>query len=70
MAKEKVDQKTTDKDERNIFARGIDAVRDNPVAAAIGAGAMGLLGLIGLGIKAIVSGGDDDDGPSDSTTGE
>ena len=67
---DKVDQKTDTKNEGNFITRGIDAVRDNPVAAAIGAGAMGILGLIGLGIKALVGGGDDDDGPSDSKTGE
>lgn len=61
---------TATPEKKNFIAQGVDEVKDHPVAAAIGAGVMGLLGLIGLGVKAIFGGGGSDDDDDAGTPGE
>lgn len=69
MAKEvKKTEETNTTEKKNFIAQGVDEVKDHPVAAAIGAGVMGLLGLIGLGVRAIFGGGGDSDDDNDAGT--
>lgn len=68
MAKEIKKPEETNETKKNIFATGVDEVKDHPVAAAIGAGVMGLLGLIGLGVKCIFGGGGGSDDDNDAGT--